>query len=231
MSRHRFTTFVAGAIVGGVVAVLLDPRSGARRRALVRDKAGRYVRLTNRWARGRVRVTGGRVQGVVHDLARHAPGYTPEPPPDTDTFIKHRVESELGHASHLPLHAVNFDAVEGIVRVRGTVPDAQGAEEIVARAAAVEGVRAVISLMQTPDGTPVGGTAGDPAAIGGAPLGVVRSEEVRRRLLERWPSLTDDDIRASDGHIDRLVERIRTRTGQPEAEVRAALDEMLLAAT
>lgn len=230
MGQATLRTFLLGALIGATTALLLDPRSGARRRALTRDKAGKYTRITGRWVRGRTRVTGGHVQGMMHDLAKRAPGYAPPSPPDTDTFIKQRVESELGHATHLPLHLVNFDAADGIVRIRGTVPDASSAEEIVARSAAVEGVRAVVSLMRTADGAAVGGTAGDPAALA-EPAGMVHSQALRDQLLTRWPMLSNADILASDGHIERLAETVAARTGQPPAEVRAELDHMFLAAT
>jgi hypothetical protein len=216
-------------VAGGLIGFLCDPRSGARRRAVTRDKLGKYSRQTARALRGWTRGSDGRLRGALHDLAGHVPGHAAEASPDTDTFIKQRVESELGHAAHLPLHAVNFDAVEGIVRVRGTVPDADCAEEIVARAAAVEGVRAVVSLMRAPDGTPVGGSAGDETALTGDPLGVVHSRALRERLIARWPVLDDAAILASDGHVDRLAETIGARTNEPAEEVRAALDEMLLA--
>jgi hypothetical protein len=60
---------------------------------------------------------------------------------------------------------------------------------------------------------------------------ILKTNALRRQLIERWPSLTDDDILASKGHIEPLAEAISRRTGQPESEVRAALDGLLLAAT
>src|SRR5262245_53447346 len=115
MERFPVRTFLTGALIGATAVYLWDPRSGARRRAVSRDKAGKYARDARRWVRGRARVTSDHARGITHELAKHAPGYTPSPTPDMDTFIKQRVESELGHATHLPLSLVNFDAVEGIV--------------------------------------------------------------------------------------------------------------------
>jgi hypothetical protein len=230
MERFPVRTFLTGALLGATVAYLWDPRTGARRRAVTRDKAGKYAREARRWVRGRARVTSDHAQGLRHELAKHAPGYTPSPTPDTDTFIKQRVESELGHATHLPLSLVNFDAAEGIVRIRGTVPDALAAEEIVARAAAVEGVRAVVSLMRTPDGTTVGGSAGDAAALA-EPSGMTHAQALREQLMAKWPGLSETDIVASEGHLDRLVEKVVARTGQPSSEVRATLEKILLTST
>jgi hypothetical protein len=184
-----------------------------------------------RASRRRARRVGGALRGLAHGIATHAPWYAAPPPPDDDQFIKQRVESVLGRYPNLPLDHVVFDAVDGFVRVRGEVPDEGCAEEILARVAAVPGVRAAFSLMHSPDGVPVGGVAGDAAAIPDEPRAAVYAQAVRRSLFERWPALTDADILASDGHVGRLAERISSRTGQQPAEVRPVLDAILQAAT
>jgi hypothetical protein len=208
--------------------LLFDPRAGARRRALARDKAGKYGRKTGRWVAGRARGAAGPLRGAAHGLARRAPGYEPAPPPDMDTFIKQRVESELGHATELPLTGLVFDAADGVVHVRGMVPDNDGAEAILQWVAEVEGVRAAVSFMHTADGAPAGSFAGDAEAIATIPA-VLKSTELRRQLIARWPSLTEEDILASEGHIGRLASVISRRSDQPEDEMRLALDAMLLA--
>jgi hypothetical protein len=229
MNRQRVATFVAGILTGVIGAFLLDPRSGARRRALARDKAGKYSRRSSRWIIGRAHGATGQIRGAAHELSHHLPGYEPATPPDTDMFIKQRVESELGHAG-LPLEGLIFDAADGVVHVRGMVPDTESAEAILQRVAAVEGVRAAVSFMRTEAGAPAGTVAGDRDAIATMPA-VLKTNDLRRRLTEHWPALTDDDILASGGHIGRLAETISRRSGEPEAEVRAALDAMLRAIT
>jgi hypothetical protein len=84
--------------------------------------------------------------------------------------------------------------------------------------------------MHTPDGTAVGGTAGDPELTGGTPRTVALGDEVIERFNRRWPALLPADILRSGGHPDRLTKLIRERTGEPEEEIRAALDEILLSA-
>ncbi|MGE3598179.1 MAG: hypothetical protein AB7N70_21755, partial [Dehalococcoidia bacterium] len=91
-------------------------------------------------------------------------------------------------------------------------------------------VRAVVSLMRTPDGMSAGGTAGDPAALA-EPSGTVHVQALRDQLVARWPALSEADILASEGHLDRLVETVTARTGQSKAQVRATLEQILLAAT
>jgi hypothetical protein len=126
---------------------------------------------------------------------------------------------------------VLFDAVDGFVRVRGEVPDAACAQEILNRVAEVDGVRAALSLMHTPDGSPIEGVSGDPDLVPEEVRAAVYGASVRRTLMERWQSLTDEDILGSDGYPSKLAERICARTDQPEREVRPALDAILLSAT
>jgi hypothetical protein len=230
MNRQAVKAFATGALAGAAAAFLLDPRSGRRRRAVTRDKAGKYRRLSARWFTGGWRAAAGPLRGAAHEAARHAPGYEPAPPPDTNAFIKQRVESELGRFPELPLAGLVFDAADGVVNVRGVVQDDDCAEAILQRVAAVEGVRAAISYMRTEDGTPAGTYAGEVEAIATMPA-VLKTNALRGQLFARWPSLTDDDILASGGHIAPLAEAISRRTGEPESGVRAALDELLLAAT
>jgi uncharacterized protein YjbJ (UPF0337 family) len=229
MARMRIFPLLLAAGAGATAALLLDPQAGARRRALVRDKLRHYGRVLPASARRGGRMVAGPARGALHRVARRVPWRETTPPPDQDQFIKQRVESELGHETDLPLGALNFDAADGVVRVRGTVPDEETARRIVRRTAAVEGVRAVVSLMRTPDGTVVGGMAGDTRLVTGRPRAAIQGEAVARRLKERWPGLTDADILATEGHTDRLVDLICTRTGEPAERVRPAVDAILLA--
>ncbi len=231
MRGSRMGTLLLGAGLGAAGMLLLDPRLGRRRRALLHDKAGHYARVMVRNFRRGVRSVPGPVRGAIHEAAERAPWHTEPEPPDRDQFIKERVESVLGRDPDIPAGRINIDAADAVVQVRGTVPDAETAERIVRRVAAVDGVRAVRSLMHTPDGTPVGGEAGDRDAIHGRPRAAVQAEDLRRRLREQWPGLTDADILASDGHLGRLTELICSRTGEPEERVRPALDRILLPAT
>jgi hypothetical protein len=127
----------------------------------------------------------------------------------------------------MSLGALNIDADEGTVRIRGTVPDEPAAREIVEKAAAVPGARAVVSLMRTPDGRFVGGRAGDASVLEARPRAAIHGEKLRQALTTRWPSLTDLDIVASEGHIGHLALLICARSGEPEEQVRAELDAIV----
>jgi hypothetical protein len=217
-----------GLLTGIALAALFLPGRAARRRALLRDRVAHFGKAAPHRVRGVARAARGHAAGLAHAVATHSPLYSGEGP-DADEYVKHRVASEMGH-SDLPLTGLVFDATDGLVTVRGTVGDEEVAKRIVDRVAGVHGVRAVHSLLRTPGGAQVGGSAGDPALAGATPRSVRLGDELIERLSERWPMLQPGAILRSDGHPDRLAKLIRERTGESEDEVRAALDEILLAA-
>jgi uncharacterized protein YjbJ (UPF0337 family) len=47
------------------------------------------------------------------------------------------------------------------------------------------------------------------------------------KLKQKWASLTDDDLRYSDGQQDELVGRIQKRTGQTREAVEKAIQESI----
>lgn len=229
-SRPRGRALVISAAVGAGAAILLDPQGGRRRRALVRDKVRRYSYAGARAIARVPRLVAGPARGVVHAVAHAAPWHRMPAAPDEHEFVKHRVETALGREPGLPTGAINIDAADGVVRVRGSVPDEHTARRIVERAAGVEGVRAVVTLMHLPDGRLAGEDAGDLDAIYGPPRAAIHAAEVRHQLMTAWPVLTDADILASEGHIGALTKLICSRTDESEYEVRTALDAILLTA-
>jgi hypothetical protein len=145
-----------GALVGAGLMLLLDPQAGKRRRALIRDQAvhaGHVVtrdvpEQTSRWAR----YAGGRIQGAIYQ-ARHAAGLAPEEaPPELDQYITDKVESEVLGDPKVPKGALNINAVDGVVYVRGRVEDKDTADYVLHRISRVEGVREVRNLLTTPAG-------------------------------------------------------------------------------
>jgi Ala-tRNA(Pro) deacylase len=64
--RPPLAIFAGGMAVGGVVVALADPRLGRRRRALVRDKGGHFLRLGLRRGSGALKRFRDRSQGLRH---------------------------------------------------------------------------------------------------------------------------------------------------------------------
>jgi hypothetical protein len=52
---------------------------------------------------------------------------------------------------------------------------------------------------------------------------------LRARIRERWSTLSEDDIARAGGSLDRLIELIHTRTGEPRAEVKRELRRIMAA--
>jgi Ala-tRNA(Pro) deacylase len=70
--RRSLPTFAAGMSVGGALVALTDPRSGRRRRALMRDKGGHFLRLGLRRGLGSLKQFKGRTWALRHPRHRRA---------------------------------------------------------------------------------------------------------------------------------------------------------------
>jgi hypothetical protein len=145
----------AGALA---FAYFLDPAQGKRRRKLVLQRVGGLLRRS--WRRGgrRARYAASETAG----LARRAthPRAAQSPPPD-DVTLARKIETELFRPADAPKSAVNVDAVDGVVSLRGEVRTPEEIAELEARARRIPGVRDVENLLHLP-GTPA------PSHSGGA---------------------------------------------------------------
>ncbi len=63
--KTNIVTFLGGLAVGAAVMYMLDPDSGRRRRALVRDKATSYTRKGIEAARGKAEDLRNRARGLI----------------------------------------------------------------------------------------------------------------------------------------------------------------------
>ena len=149
--RTRLAWLGAGMVAGAALMLILDPQAGRRRRALLRDQVvhARHVvtrdvpARTGRWAR----YAGGRMQGALYRTRRALGLVRQEPPPDMDQFIADKVESEVLGDPRVPKGAININAVDGVVYVRGRVEDNDTAEYILHRVSRVDGVKEVRNLL------------------------------------------------------------------------------------
>lgn len=138
-SKSRAGLILIGAGVGLVTAFLLDPVSGKRRRAQVRDKSVRLTRNALDYAGRRVRVIRHRIKGTVYELRRDL---STEVEVDDLTLVQ-RVRSQLGHqinhARTIQVEAnrgavtlsgpVLFDEVEALVNCVERVPGVKSVED------------------------------------------------------------------------------------------------------
>ncbi len=151
MGRKRWL-MLASFLGGALTMFLLDPRMGKRRRALFRDKGVLGYHFLIRRLPSATRKRGvwvrDRVRGMGYEL-RHAVGRDGHRATD-DVELAQRVRTEVFRDPAIPDGAVNVDAYEGVVTLRGELPTPEMIHEMVRRTERVEGVRQVRSLLHLP---------------------------------------------------------------------------------
>jgi hypothetical protein len=138
---------LGGGIVGAMLAFVLDPRSGRRRRALARDRALGAVRTSLRRTRRRGRIVGAHAAGYMHRVFRRRP---PEREHPDDATLAQKLETELFRPPDVPKGQINLNVQNGIVQLRGEVPRPEMIHELVSKARSVAGVRDVENLLHLP---------------------------------------------------------------------------------
>lgn len=131
------------AILGAGLMYIFDPSHGKRRRALVRDKATRYLNRLGDAADVIVRDVTNRSRGL---LAETRTMLTNENVPD-DTVLAERVRAQLGFVVSHP-HAIEVTANSGHVIVSGPIP-AREERALLDCVESVRGVRSVESRLET----------------------------------------------------------------------------------
>lgn len=150
---------VLGSVGLGVgLMYLLDPSVGARRRALVRDKARASWRTTGTFIERTARDARNRARGLVSEARTQFRGADV---PD-DTALEERVRAQLGHAmSHGG--AIRVNAHQGRVTLSGPISPS-AADKLLETVASVPGVTEVVNRLDVRaehisgwhDGNPIG---------------------------------------------------------------------------
>lgn len=114
----------------------------------VQSASGILNAIPGRQAAGNAPGTNGMHTAAPSDLAPREDAIDPIPEgtPNDPTLVS-RVESELFRDDAIPKGALNLDAADGVVTVRGTVDPAM-ADEVLTRVAVVEGVVRVVDRLQ-----------------------------------------------------------------------------------
>lgn len=142
---HDTMSLLAGLTLGVALMYFLDPSGGARRRALIRDRAGKLVRRGKRKFRRRIGDLERRAQG----LGARAAGLGRDEEV-SDQVLVERVRARLGH--HTP-HANRIEVLanDGIVTLRGAVEPFR-VEEVLEAVRQVQGVEHVRNELESDAG-------------------------------------------------------------------------------
>ena len=147
---NRTVAYFASAGIGAAGMYLLDPTSGARRRALLRDKLVRGANKSSEGVAAAARDFSNRMAGVLAE-SRARLGHEEVP----DDVLVARVRSAVGRSSSHP-HAIHVTAQNGEVTLRGPVLAAD-VPQLLAVVRTVRGVAKVIDELevhQTPGNVP-----------------------------------------------------------------------------
>ena len=160
VSASPWIRYLVAACLGGASGFLLS--SLLQRRHRIARYSGRsaraLARASARQARRRARRVRGRARGMRHGAATRAAHAAPlhrADPPD-DVTLSQRVRSIVLRRLGLSHGALNIDAHDGVVTLRGALPDPALAHRIETLAADIEGVRSVRNLIRTTDAVGLG---------------------------------------------------------------------------
>ena len=125
----------AGCVaIGAGLMFFLDPKSGTRRRALVRDKTRHGYRSTTDYLKRTSANVANHTRGLVAAASRpFAEAETP-----ADDVLLARVKSRIGHVIADP-HAIEVKADHGHVLLTGTLPY-RDAQKVLKTIASIRGV-------------------------------------------------------------------------------------------
>jgi osmotically-inducible protein OsmY len=117
--------FLRLAAIGAALVYFFDPRQGAKRRAMARDKVLSFVR-------------------------KASSGASSQPKDVDDQTLKAKVESEVFRPADAPKGDVDVNVENGVVYLRGQVEQPELIQDLELRVRAVQGVREVENLLRVP---------------------------------------------------------------------------------
>jgi osmotically-inducible protein OsmY len=138
-----------GAVLGAIGAWFLDPQGGKRRRHVLRDKTLAFFRRGTR----RSERLGRHVASGTYGAVQKATHLKTQPKEYDDATLKAKVETELFRFEHDLKGAVDVNAQNGVVQLRGELPSQTLIDALVRRTREIKGVQDVESLLHT-TGTP-----------------------------------------------------------------------------
>jgi hypothetical protein len=146
---------------GAALEFFLDPRSGKRRRHVVRDRTRAAVRRQARKVERHAHYEAGKIVGVAHAVTHHDHATSEL----DDISLVRKVESELFRDRTIPKGPISINADRGIVVLRGQLEDGEQIQRIERAVRDIAGVRDVENLLHRPGvPAPASRPHGDPRA-------------------------------------------------------------------
>jgi osmotically-inducible protein OsmY len=135
------------AVGAALLAFFFDPVSGRRRRAEVVQRTGGFFRRRAREAGRMGRAVGAEAYGVTQKVTH----LREEGPKElNDPAIARKVETEIFRDPDVPKGQINVSVRDGVVELRGEVPQPDMINELVEKARSVPEVRDVENLLHLP---------------------------------------------------------------------------------
>jgi len=138
--------FVVGGAVGAATAYLLDPDSGRRRRALLRDRTAAGFRRVRRRAAQKERHLKNVAEGKIAERRSLGPDNRD---PD-DLTLEDRIRSTVFRRPEVLDHRLVLEVENGVVIVRGEIHSPDESTELVRRIGQDPAVRDVVMLVHLP---------------------------------------------------------------------------------
>ena len=144
----RLLTLLLGAGIGAALTHFLDPDSGRRRRAQLREQASSKASAGASQAASTASHAAAKAKGAVATAA-------PTGSADLDDVgLARKVETEIFRDAAAPKGDVSVDVQAGVVYLRGTVDDPQWIARLGDDASKVDGIKGVNNLLHKRDQPP-----------------------------------------------------------------------------
>ena len=147
----RFISLIVAAAFGGLLAFFFDPDRGRGRRTRAQDRIGALFRRSTDRIEKRGRYAASRVEGLGHQL-ENALLREDESAPNDATLVQ-RVESQIMRGQEVPKGAININAEDGVIVLRGELDRPEQIRHLEESSRHVKGVRGVRNLLHL-HGTP-----------------------------------------------------------------------------
>jgi gas vesicle protein len=145
-AKRKLRKLFLGGVIGSLGALFLDPQQGKRRRKELLDRTAGLFRRTGRRAERAGRGVGARVYGMSQQVQH----LKEEPKDFDDVTLARKVETEIFRDADVPKGQIDVNVQEGVVQLRGEVPDPDMVDELVEKTRQVQGVREVENLLHLP---------------------------------------------------------------------------------